>query len=166
MLERPLAALRAGGLRDVIVVLGAHAEEIAAAASLGDARAVVCERWADGQSASLAAGLGAARAAGARAVVVALADQPRLDGRAVARVVAARGAATVVRAAYDGRPGHPTLIEDDGWERLEALRGDAGARQAMSDLGVALVDCDGLGAPDDVDDAGALDAARAALEAR
>jgi len=158
LLGWPLAALRDGGVDRVVVVLGARADEVEAGAALGGAEVVRCAGWAEGLSASLRAGVGAA--AGAEAVVVALADQPLLDARAVARVLAARAPAEhgALRATYAGAPGHPTLLESSTFARVAALRGDAGARELLRDPAtrVGLVACDGLGRPDDADTPEAL----------
>jgi CTP:molybdopterin cytidylyltransferase MocA len=148
----PLAALRDGGADRVLVVTGAV--EIAA----DDAEVVRCWDWAEGLSASLRAGVAAA--SGADAVVVALADQPLLHARAVARVLAARAPAEhdAVRATYDGAPNHPTLLESALFEGVARLRGDTGARPLLADPAtrVRLVACDGLGSPADADTPAAL----------
>jgi CTP:molybdopterin cytidylyltransferase MocA len=146
--EWPAAALREGGVDALVVVMGAVALDLPEGVE-----GVVCREWTDGLSASLRVGVAAAAARGAEAVVVALADQPLLDARAVARVVAARGdgdgAAAAVRATYGGAPNHPTLIKASLFDAVAELRGDEGARSLLA--GARLVACDGLGAPDDVD---------------
>nr|WP_267128253.1 NTP transferase domain-containing protein [Baekduia soli] len=68
------------------------------------------------------------------------------------RVAAARGPAhDAVRATYDGVPGHPTLLEAALFDAVAGLAGDAGARELLRGGRTALVACDGLGRPDDVD---------------
>jgi CTP:molybdopterin cytidylyltransferase MocA len=161
LLAWPLGVLRDGGVDPVLVVVGAHGDVVAAAVGeLGGADVVRCAGWGEGLSASLRAGVAAASARGAEAVVVALADQPLLDGRAVARVIAARapGEADAIRATYDGTPGHPTLLEASTFAAIAALRGDAGARELLRDPAVHVrrVGCDGLGCPDDADTPQAL----------
>jgi CTP:molybdopterin cytidylyltransferase MocA len=145
--EWPLAALRDGGVDEVVVVVGAAPFDVAGA------EVVRCEDWADGLAASLRCGVAwAARERGAQAVVVALADQPLLDARAVAKVLAARAprdGVAAVRATYAGVPNHPTVLEASLFDAVAALRGDQGARPLLG--GARLVPCDGLGAPDDVD---------------
>jgi CTP:molybdopterin cytidylyltransferase MocA len=158
LIEWPLRAVREAGL-EPIVVLGAHAPRIAREADLGGARVVVCDGWATGQSASLRAGIEAAREAGATAAVVVLGDQPLIAREAIRRVVAAAAAAAgpvVARARYDDGPGHPTLLPAAIWERVDALRGDAGARALLADVEVVEVACHGLGSPADADTPEAL----------
>jgi CTP:molybdopterin cytidylyltransferase MocA len=159
LLTWPLGALRGGGVEHVVVVLGARADEVAAGAPFGDAEVVCCDDWVEGLSASLRAGVRAAAAGGADAVVGALADQPLLDARAVARLTAARAPhLDALRATYAGVSGHPTLLESSTFEAIEGLHGDAGARALLDDPArrVALIACDGLGRPDDVDTPAAL----------
>jgi CTP:molybdopterin cytidylyltransferase MocA len=160
LLTWPLAALREGGVERVVVVLGAVAAEVEAGADLGDAEVVRCADWAEGLSASLRAGVRAAADGGADAVVIALADQPLLDARAVARLIAARAPSRLdaLRATYSGVPGHPTLLESSTFGAIEGWRGDAGARALLdaSATRVALIACDGLGCPDDADTPEAL----------
>jgi CTP:molybdopterin cytidylyltransferase MocA len=146
--EWPLEALRGGGVDAVVVVTGAVA--LPPVGGVDDVDVVECAAWREGLSASLRTGVGAAAARGAEAVVIALADQPLLDARAVAEVLRARGdGADAVRATYGGAPNHPTVIESSLFGAVAELRGDEGARPLL--VGARLVACDGLGAPDDVD---------------
>jgi CTP:molybdopterin cytidylyltransferase MocA len=160
LLTWPLAALRDGGVDRVVVVLGARADEVVAGAGLGDATVVRCAEWSESLSTSLRTGVRAAAKGGADAVVIALADQPLLDARAIARVIAARAPSqfNAIRATYAGVPGHPTLLESGTFGAVEDLRGDTGARALLSEpvTHVGLVACDGLGRPDDVDTPAAL----------
>jgi CTP:molybdopterin cytidylyltransferase MocA len=152
LLTWPLAALRDGGIEDIILVAGAHADAIHAA--VPDARIVHCADWAEGLSASLRAGVAAA--ADADAVVIALADQPLLSGEAVARVIAARepDRFDAIRATYVGTPNHPTLIESSLFSAVAELGGDTGARPLLR--AAKLVPCDGLGSSEDADTPEAL----------
>lgn len=158
LLTWPLAALRGGGVDRVVVVLGARADEVAAGVSLGGAHVVRCSDWSEGLSASLRAGVAAA--GDADAVVIALADQPLLDARAIARLIAARsrGDLDALRATYDGTPGHPTLLESSTFPTIAHLTGDSGARDLLRDptIRIAQIACDGLGRPDDADTPEAL----------
>jgi CTP:molybdopterin cytidylyltransferase MocA len=155
LLTWPLAALRDGGVEHVVVVLGARADEVAVGAEFGAAQVVRCAEWSEGLSASLRVGLQVSAEGGADATVIALADQPLLNARAVARLIAARAPSEfdALRATYAGMRGHPTLLESATFGAVEGLRGDAGARALLDDRAtrVGLIACDGLGCPDDVD---------------
>ncbi len=138
LLPRVLERLAQTSLQDVVVVAGAHELDP------GGARLVDCPEWGRGPGASLRCGL-SALSAETKAAVVCLADGPNLAPAAVERVVAAwrDGEGEVVAASYDGNRGHPVVIGRDAWESVP----DEGMRA----LPAALVPCDDLGAPGDVD---------------
>jgi CTP:molybdopterin cytidylyltransferase MocA len=138
LLEPVLERVRgSSAVDDVVVVLGAHEVETTA-------RAVRCREWERGPGASLRCGL-AALGDEVEAAVVVLGDGPELDPRAIDRVVAAwrSGAGERVAATYGGIRLHPLLLARNTWEDVPetGLRG----------LPAALVDCDDLSPPGDVD---------------
>jgi CTP:molybdopterin cytidylyltransferase MocA len=158
LLEHVLIAMADAPLDRVVVVLGAHADEVESSVPLHGADAVICKRWRDGMGASLRAG--AAALDDCDAVVVGLGDQPQLSCDAVARVVSQRGAdALAVRATYGGVPGHPVLLE----RALLAEAGDGNPRDMLHGVPIREVACDGLGSPDDVDTPAALAGLREAM---
>jgi len=138
----PLVLERLAGapVEDVVVVEGAHPLDDTAAG----ARVVTCPEWERGPGASLRCGL-AALGPGMEAAVVVLADGPGLSPEAVRRVVAAwqEGAGPLVAASYGGERGHPLLLARELWDSVP----DEGFREREP----ALVPCDDLGAPGDVD---------------
>jgi CTP:molybdopterin cytidylyltransferase MocA len=150
-LHRVCEALAAGGCGEVVVVLGAAADR-AAALIPESARSVVAADWAEGLSRSVAAGLAAA--AGADAVLLTPVDVPELPPAAVARVIAAASDPrhALVRAVYDGRPGHPVLL---GAAHLDAVRhdlhGDVGAGPYLARHGAVAIECADLWDGRDVD---------------
>jgi CTP:molybdopterin cytidylyltransferase MocA len=153
-LRGAVGALVGGGCRDVVVVLGAGAEE---ARSLvpQPASVVVAEDWDQGMGASLRAGLGAVADTEARAAMVSLVDLPDVGPDVVARVLAAAGGdlpQALARAAYRGVPGHPVLLGRDHWDRVTAsAQGDRGAREYLATAEVLLVECGDLATGADVD---------------
>jgi CTP:molybdopterin cytidylyltransferase MocA len=148
LLEHVLETMSQTGLDRVVVVLGAEAEQVLDGVNLHGAEPVQCERWAEGQSVSLACGLAAVE--DAEAVVVVLGDQPGLSPEAVRRVLDARGHDGAVRATYDGRPGHPVVLERSQIPALRDVTGDVGARNVIM-RGLREVECDDLGGGEDVD---------------
>jgi CTP:molybdopterin cytidylyltransferase MocA len=122
MLEHVLAAMSAACDR-VVVVLGAHADQVRAAVQLHGAEPVVCTDWASGTLASLRCGL---RALGEDydAVVVALGDQPTLTPERIDAVLALDG--PVVRALDGGAPSHPVVIRPGAAITQKSLRGAPG----------------------------------------
>jgi CTP:molybdopterin cytidylyltransferase MocA len=153
--ERGVRMLRAGGADPILVVTGA------VPVRLERIHTVHNERWRTGMGSSLRAALlaltEAAEGADVGAVVVALADQPLVGAGAVARLIAAyRDGASVVVAAYDGRPRNPVLLAREHWPEVIATAvGDQGARaflRARADL-VTPIECGDTGSPDDIDTA-------------
>lgn len=130
-----LAALEASSVGAVVVVGGAHPLPV---------ESVHFPDWERGPGASLRAGL-ASLGDDVEAAVVALADGPDLDPRAVDRIVEdwrANGG-DVVAATYAGVRLHPVLLARAAWADIP----DEGARS----LPARLVPCDDLTPPGDVD---------------
>ena len=149
-LLRSVQALRP--CAEIVVVLGAEAEQAAALLPMSVAR-VRADDWAEGMGASLRAGLSALAGTAHEAALVSLVDLPDVDAAVVARLVAAStGPGVLARAAYDGVPGHPVLIGRDHWAGVvETATGDRGARDYLATHDVALVECGDLATGADVD---------------
>jgi len=180
---RAARLLLEGGCDGVLVVTGAAHEEVAARLP-DDPRFcdVHTPRWDEGMGESLRTGLDTlVRAARGEprapaldppgdAALVSLVDLPDLDERVVARVLErwhADGSRddALVRATYDGRPGHPVLLGAAHWRRLtEVVRGDVGAQRYLDledDLGpprnLVEVDCSDLASGRDIDTPAEMD---------
>jgi CTP:molybdopterin cytidylyltransferase MocA len=135
LLPKVLSALRASSVDGIVVVSGAHALPV---------ESIECREWERGPGASLRCGL-AVLPSDAEAAIVALADGPDLDPRAVDRVIEdwrAHGG-DAVAATYGGVRLHPVLLSRALWEQVP----DEGAKS----LPARLVACDDLRPPGDVD---------------
>jgi nicotine blue oxidoreductase len=155
LVERAAELLAAGGCDPVVVVLGAAADQVLAAARLPrtGVRTVVNPDWPTGMGSSLRVGL-AAVPAEAEAVVVTLVDTPGLGPESGRRLGAAGGPDGAAQATYGGRRGHPVLLGRTVIaEVAAAATGDRGAGPwlAAHPERVRLVPCDGTGDPRDVD---------------
>ena len=85
-----------------------------------------------GQARSLCHGVMIAREAGAEAVLVALADMPRVTATHVYRMFdAADGAGTIVASSDGVQPRPPALFGGDLFDDLLDLKGDEGARRLI-----------------------------------
>jgi nicotine blue oxidoreductase len=165
LVEHAARVLREGGCGPVHIVLGAAAEDVRERADLSGCTVTVNPDWAEGMGSSLRAGLeslagtgpgtGPGTATGARAVVVALVDQPGIGAAAVARVVAAyRSPSSLASAAYDGKRGHPVLLGAEHWRGVAANAvGDQGARAYLKqhESEIRLVECGDVADPADID---------------
>ena len=162
LLEHALRAVEAvPAIERLVVVLGAHAEEIRARVELGRAEPVACAGWAEGQAASLRCGIEAV--AGADAAVVTLGDMPRITPQVIARfadIAAQHGATARARAVYDGVPGHPVVLGSAYFAAVAELRGDVGARELLRAIGAFPVECGQLCSAADVDTPAALERLR------
>ena len=145
-----LAMLAVPAVWPVVVVLGAHAEEIRKRVDFGEAQPVLCPDWAEGQSASLRAGV--ATLGPVDAAIVTLGDQPFITPQVIAGVLDQRSPrCDAVRATYGGDPGHPVLLEQRVLSWVPDIRGESGARELLAQVRVREWDCAHLCDPTDVD---------------
>jgi nicotine blue oxidoreductase len=169
LVERAIDTALRGGCTDVLVVLGAGADDVRQRADLRSARIVVNEDWPEGMGSSLRSALRALQpigppepgpesaesAAGIDAALILLVDQPFVGPPAVRAVVDSwRGGARLASASYGGRRGHPVLLGREYWAAAVAsAKGDAGARALLAEhaADLVLVPCDSLADPRDLD---------------
>lgn len=161
---RSLAVLEACDPR--LVVIGASAAQVAALIP-ADVQVVTNPDYQQGMGSSLRAGLTALTAQSVVSVqnaeppidaaLVMLVDLPGVGADVVDRVLAAAAAggdvrSAVLRAGYEGRPGHPVILGRDHWAGVAAAAtGDRGARDYLSAQAVRLVECADIGNGIDVD---------------
>jgi molybdenum cofactor cytidylyltransferase len=154
---RPLAswavsAVLASGLEPVLLVVGAHAADVANLALPG-VEVVEAAHWELGIAHSMHAALDALEARTAvSAVCIGLADQPGVGAEAFVRLARAHEAgAELAVATYLGQRGNPVLLGRSLWAAARRLEGDVGARALMDEYPPVEVDCTGTGTPRDVD---------------
>lgn len=149
-LVRAVRLLQRGGCDEVLVVLGAGAEQAGALVQDGT-RVVVADRWRDGMGASLAAGVAALPEADT--ALITLVDLPELPQAVIRRVLdGGTQRDRIARAVYAGRPGHPVLLGRDHWAAFrDSLHGDEGGRVYLEQHDVEHVECGDLFTGDDVD---------------
>lgn len=121
MLEHVLQTM-AAACDEVVLVVGAHAEQILSGIQLHGAMPVVCEDWREGIWASVTCGL--KQTPDADEIVIALGDQPTLTTERIERVLATPG--PIVRARDGGVPGHPIVIRRGAAVTHDAVRHAAG----------------------------------------
>ncbi|MEV0290874.1 MULTISPECIES: NTP transferase domain-containing protein [unclassified Kribbella] len=93
----------------------------------------------------------------ADAVVVVPVDVPGLTVEVLRRVAAQADPAALVRAVYDGSPGHPVVLGREHWAGVTATAvGDQGARAYLREHAPVEVECGDLADGVDVDTVGEL----------
>ncbi len=124
--DRPDVAAR-------IVVIGAQAERVAAAARWPSGVSVVVnERWHEGMLTSVWAGLEAAVALDVDAVLLHPVDNPLVAAATVGAVLEAlEGGARIAVPSHAGRRGHPAGFARAAWPALQAAALDGGARSVL-----------------------------------
>lgn len=157
LVRRSAIALRRAGLERVLVVLGRGAAIVRDALTGLNLQFVVNEAFAEGMSTSLTLGVRTAveRWPETAALLIALGDQPLIDGTVVERL-AHRLEATpqppIVAPRYRGRRGNPVVFRRELLDELLAIRGDQGARDVIerNPSRVSYVELDSA-APMDID---------------
>ena len=116
----------------VAVVLGSDGGALSARLDEHPIERLENERWDEGMSSSIHIAVNWARHRDLKALVLMVADQPRLDaGHLDALVAASRGGAQLAASYYAGVLGVPAVFPRSVFPELRALRGDAGARAIL-----------------------------------
>jgi len=135
MVRRMTLAALAASLSPVIVVTGAHHEQVAASLGGLDVQMVRHEDWSSGMGGSLAAGVRAIvqRMPSLSSLMVLLADQPSVGAAELKAMlqVHAGSAERILAASYDGHLGPPCLFPRCFFSEIAALRGPYGARSLL-----------------------------------
>ena len=129
-IKRICTAFLTAGVDELIVVLGARAEEIGRALPSHPAlRSVVNSRYSQGQLSSLMVGIGALSPE-SEAVVVNLVDHPLISSATIKAVIDSFRAVPlpIVIASYQGKRGHPVLFSGQVYGEILAAPLDQGAK--------------------------------------
>jgi len=129
-IERICRAFLDAGVDELIVVLGARAEEIGRALPAHPAiHSVVNTRYFQGQLSSLMVGIGAL-SPNSEAAVVNLVDHPLITAKTIKALVSSFHDAPlpILIASYQGRRGHPVLFSSQVYGEILAAPLDQGAK--------------------------------------
>ena len=134
---RAADAAAEAGCDPVVVVLGPDAEEVAA--TLGPHRHVINDRWPDGMGGSIRIGVDAV--ADTDAVLLALADQPRVTSSELRQLMDAARDSGAAASAYAGTIGVPACLHRPHFAALRSLDPAAGAKVLLQSLpNLAVID--------------------------
>jgi nicotine blue oxidoreductase len=130
LVRRAAGTLAEAGCAPVLVVVGARADEVRAAAP--ELTYVGNPGWDAGMASSLRAGLAALAGTPAAAAVVLLVDMPGVTPSAVRRITAVAAPDVLAMGGYGDRRGHPVLLGRDHWAGVAgSATGDRGARDYL-----------------------------------
>ncbi len=140
MLHRAVAVASQIAGNAVTVVLGAHAEQLAPLLRHSTASVLVNRHWNEGMGSSLREGVRALPST-CEAVLIMLADQPKVSAPDLGRLAAAwhNHPQSIVAASFAGRCGAPAVFPRECFSDLLQLRGDQGARNLFERYSTRLV---------------------------
>lgn len=155
MLEVIVTHACASRLDEVLVVLGAGADQIRDRVNFGRTRIVVNPDHASGMASSLLTGIAALDDEVERAVVI-LGDQPDISSRLLDALLdlQVRSALPAAALSFDGLLHPPVVLARALWPDLQTLEGDVGCRaliRARPELVATLPGAGGHKHPADVD---------------
>jgi molybdenum cofactor cytidylyltransferase len=129
LLRRVIDNVRASRCQEIVVVLGAGAEEVAAEARGPGVNFVTNDRYRDGMGTSIACGI-AALGPSCEAAVIVLGDQPFVGSASIDALIAAyqQSGKPIVASRYGTVAGAPTLIGRMLFAEARGLTGDVGGR--------------------------------------
>lgn len=126
MLERVVADVQTWPVDEVVVVLGASADEILDTVDLGTATVVENPEWEEGFASSLRVGLDLLTRGRTERVFIVLADEPSIPSDVPEALIDAieYGSAPAAAPKYRYQRGTPFLVDRSLWARLMSLEGD------------------------------------------
>jgi molybdenum cofactor cytidylyltransferase len=132
VLEQTIANVRGAEVHEIVLVLGASAEDIGRQLPLSllkGLKVVVNQAYGEGMSSSLRAGVSALDQDTEAALIV-LGDQPFIRSQTMDQTIRAyRGdQAQIVIPSFQGRRGNPVLLDRSVFSEVMALAGDIGCR--------------------------------------
>lgn len=135
LLDHVLATARKAGFTDIVVVLGAAADQIRAAVVLNDCKVILNDSFEQGVGTSVSQGL-ANVSCDSQAAIMLLADAPLvLTSTLVALQSAyANSRPLAVIPTYQGQRGNPVLLDRQLFPQAMQLTGDEGFRSILRNL--------------------------------
>lgn len=132
VIRRAVEQIKAGGLDELIVVVGREARAVRKALSGLPVRFVRNPNPEAGQGSSIACGVSALQPS-VEATLIALGDQPTLPPEVIPRLLESfrQTGKPIVAPGYRGVQGNPVLFAAAVFPELRALTGDRGARTVV-----------------------------------
>jgi molybdenum cofactor cytidylyltransferase len=154
LLEHTIASVRASGASEIVLVLGARADEIRRQTGLERVTVVVNPEYEQGMGTSIGAGL-KVLSEGVSAALIVLADQPFVQTGTLDKLMEQHrlSNAQIVIPMFKGFRGNPVLLDRSVFAEVMGLPGDVGCRAIFGDhtQGIHKVDVDDVGVLLDAD---------------
>jgi len=135
LLNHAVDAALETGMRPVIVVVGANADEVVKGIEKKETEIVKNEYWQEGITSSLRCGLEAMlkKSAHIDGIIFMVCDQPYITKSLLESLLQAqhKTGLPIVASSYDGDSGTPTLFHKKFFAKLMELKGDTGARKLI-----------------------------------
>ena len=133
IIEKSIDNLLSSRVDEVIVVTGYKAEEVIKRIAGKEVRIVVNPHYRQGMSTSITAGLNLIDRK-AKAIMIALADQPVIDSRVVNDLIEefCRHSKGIIVPVYQGKRGHPVVFSVKYKKELLKLGGDVGGKEIVA----------------------------------
>jgi len=145
MIKRVIHSAMRASAGEVVVILGAHRQEIEQSISDMPVTILINHNWEMGMAESIKAGVEYVEEhlPKVQAIMIALGDQPYIEASDFNRLVSLyiEQQDGIVCACYDNVRGVPAIFPDSRWQELRRLSGDSGARDLLrSSDDVLIVD--------------------------
>ena len=140
MLNTCIATAKIAMLSPIVVVLGAHSEEILPEMDQEGVEVVINHHWAEGQSTSVKAGV-AALPKDVHGAVFLLADQPQISVQLIVSIMeTAWKRNNVVLPVIMGKRANPVYFPKQTFPALLNLEGDQGGRAVLNHFPTTLLE--------------------------
>lgn len=135
LLQHSVRVAKEASLGPVVLVLGAHADEVQAGIDSNGVDVVKNSEWSEGMAASIRAGIGHVQTAypHVQAVILMVCDQPLVSANLLLELHEAhqRTGKPIITCSYADTFGPPTLFHQTMFIELLQLTGDVGARSIL-----------------------------------
>jgi molybdenum cofactor cytidylyltransferase len=137
LLQRAIRQANEADTEPVLVVLGAHRQQIESGVDLSAVSVIVNPDWEEGMAASIRVAILALRerASETAGILLMVCDQPAVTAEHLCAMLAAfeQDRNSAIASVYAGKRGIPAIFPRASFAELLALRGDSGARGLLSD---------------------------------
>lgn len=132
-LQRIVGQLYRAGLQDVVIVLGADADEIRKSLSWFGGTVVVNDNWKEGQLSSVIVGLDVISRRKLDGAVICPVDRPLITHSLISSLLKAfqESEKIIVVPRFNGHRGHPTIFSSAIFDELRAAPLHVGARHVV-----------------------------------